>query len=227
MNEELSFLKVMRSTKILRPPKHALATFGSTTLHYVLLSQIPQAANQCRRREGRVTAERPKILTPDLGRKRFAGFGEETEIYKGLMDQMFGEAFRGLEYLFKNELDSTSLETSPLPEVAERTLHTMESENAPRTALLQGPDAAWGFSIMQFIVEVSLRSFPANVKELDERGLFEPEKRAETRQRQQIEQLFREAPHHPPSLKTLAATLNASGLFAEYEDRFFALVKNS
>src|SRR5882672_4686526 len=114
MDKELFYLNVMNKTKILRPPRHTLATFGTTVLNYVLLSPLPDVENQCRLREGRVTAERPKIITPDLWRKRFEGFGEETDIYKGVMDQLFGEALRGLEYTFKNELEKSTLESAAL-----------------------------------------------------------------------------------------------------------------
>src|SRR5512134_1092862 len=107
VDKELFFLNMMNRTKILRPPRHTLATFGTTTLNYVLLSEIPNAPNQCRRREGRVTAHRPQIITPELWQKRFEGFGEETEAYKKEVDQLFGDTLRGLEYTFKNELDRT------------------------------------------------------------------------------------------------------------------------
>ena len=216
----------MRGTKILRPPRHMLSTFGNTTLQYVLLSEIPDMENHCRRREGRVTAQRPQILTADLWRKRFEGFGEETDAFKEWMERLYGDAFRSLEYTFKNELDKTSLEKSPLRDVAERASQVLSQEDA-RTALLQGPDSAGSLSIMKFIVEMSLRSFPTNVRELNERGLFEPEKREETRQRQRVEALFQEARQNPAAIKKLGEFLKETGLFADYEDRFFAAVRES
>src|SRR6266700_4006697 len=117
MDKERLFQNMMNRTKIIKPPRHTLATFGSTTLSYVLLSEVSNSVNQCRLREGRVTAARPQIITPDLWRKRFEGFGEETELYKEVMDRLFGDAFRSLEYTFKNELQNTSLESSSLIEV--------------------------------------------------------------------------------------------------------------
>jgi hypothetical protein len=225
MDKELFFLNVMNKTKILRPPKHTLATFGTTTFSYVLLSEIPELKGQCRLRQGRVTAQRPMILTPDLWRKRFEGFGDDSENYKNAMDQLFGESLRGLEYTFKNELDKTSIETSALPDVAQRAMDVMNSENAPRTTLLQGPDATWGLSVMKFIVDMSLRSFPVNLRELDEHDSFNPQKRVEARTRYLIEQLFRQASTDPGIIKKLGEVLKENGLFGEYEDRFFALVQ--
>ena len=227
MDKELFYLNVMNRTKILRPPRHTLATFGSTTLSYVLISEIPGTENQCRLREGRVTAQRPRIITPDLWRKRFEGFGEETELYKGLMDQTFGEAFRGLEYTFKNDLDRASVETASLKEMTNRTLDAMNRENTPRTALLQGPDPAWGSSVMKFIVDMSLRSFPVNLRELEEHDGFDPQKRLQAQARRRIERLFQEAAAHPAAIRALGETLKEAGLFADYEDRFFSLVKGN
>lgn len=227
MDKELFFLNAMNRTKILRPPRHTLATFGTTLLNYVLLSPLLESESQCRLREGRVTAHRPQIITPDLWKKRFEGFGDDNEKYEGVMDQLFGEKLRGLEYTFKNELDKTTLESAPLPEVADRARSVMERDNAPRTALLQGPDAAWGLSVMKFIVDMSMRSFPVNLRELDEHDAFDPGKRVEARTRHHIEGLFREASANPALIKKLGETLKEAGLFSEYEDRFFALVRTN
>jgi hypothetical protein len=233
MDKELFFLNVMNKTKILRPPRHTLATFGTTTFDYVLLSPLPDASQECRLREGRVTAERPKIITPDVWKKRFEGFGEETEVYKGVMDQAFGDELRALEYTFKNELQRTSVETAGLPDVANRALKTMALENAPRTTLLQGPDATWGLSLMKFIVEMSLRSYPINLRELHEHDCFDPDKRIEAQTRQRIERMFKETAQasgqpetHRALIQKLGEALKETGLFSEYEDRFFALVRS-
>ena len=224
MKNDPFWIEAMRRTRILKPPKHTIATFGTTTLRYVLLSMVPDQPDCCRLREGEVTAERPKILTPDFWKKRFEGFGEESERYAEEMEKSYGEALRGLEYGFRNQLKTTSLEHAALPEVAERTKKVMEEEGAWRTALLEGPDAQWSLSVMKFIVDTSLRSFPGNVRELDERGLFDPAKRAQERERFEIEKLFQEARRDRSRISVLAERLRRSGLFTDYEDRFFALV---
>jgi len=228
MDKELFFLSVMNKTKILRPPQHTLATFGTTTFTYLLLSEITTPPGQhCRLRQGRVTAQRPAIITPDLWRKRFEGFGEDTENYKGMMDELFGERLRALEYTFKNELDSTSVETTSLVEAADRAIQVMNRENAARSVVLQGPDATWGLSVMKFIVDMSLRSFPVNLRELEEHDSFNPDRRVEAKTRYRIEQLFKEATANRAILPKLGEALKENGLFSEYEDRFFALVRSS
>jgi hypothetical protein len=227
MDKELFYLNMMNKTRILKPPRHTLATFGNTELSYVMLSPLPEDETRCRLREARVTAQRPMIVTPDLWKKRFEGFGEQTEEYKGLMDQLFGDTMRGLEYTFKNTLDRTALETAPLEQVADRALSNFNRDNPPRTALIQGPDGTWALSIMKFIVDMTLRSFPVNYRELQEHDLFDPQKRVENRTRARVESLFKQAIADPNRVQELGEALRESGLFKEYEDRFFALVKSN
>ena len=171
MRLDAFFQEALRQTRILKPPKHAIATFGTTTtLRYVLLSAVPGQPDHCRLREGEVAAQRPKILTPEFWENRFQGFGENEKSYREQFEKAYGDVFKGLEYTFRNDLKNTSLEHAPLPELADRTRKRMDAEDAPRTALLEGPDAQWSLAVMKFIVDTSLRSFPANVRELDERG---------------------------------------------------------
>ena len=142
------------------------------------------------------------------------------------MEKLYGETLKSLEYSFRNDLKNTSLEHATLPEMSDRTQKRLEQEDAPRTALLEGPDAQWPLAIMKFIVDTSLRSFPANVRELDERGLFNPEKRHDNQQRFEIEKLFQQAQTDRTRISALAERLKQTGLFADYEDRFFALVRS-
>ncbi len=226
MRNDAFMLEALRRTRILKPPKHAIATFGTTTLRYILLSIVPEGPDYCRLREGEVTAERPKILTPEFWKTRFQGFGETTEELREQFEKMYGEAFKGLEYSFRNDLKTTSLEHASLIEVADRTKKVIEAADAPRTALLEGPDANWSLSVLKFIMDTSMRSFSSNVRELDERGLFDPEQRRLDREHFDIEKLFQQAQTDRTQIPKLAQRLRQTGRFADYEDRFFALVGN-
>lgn len=218
------FRDALQKTRILRPPKHQLATFGTTTLHYVLLSAVENNPSVCRLREGDVTAQRPTILTPETFKKRFEGFGEDFEAYQESIERVYGMTLRGLEYTFKNELRSTSLENTPLAELTDRTKRQIEEENSPRKALLEGPDQSWSLAVMKFILDTSMRSFPTNMKELDERGMFNPDERERSMQRHEIEKLFQQAQRDRSAVSRLGEYLQKTGYFKEYEDRFFALV---
>ncbi len=226
MDQDFSFRDIVRGTRILRPPKHRLSTFGPTTLSYVLLSELPEAG-QCRLREGEVTAQRPKIMTSEQWRERFDGFGDDSKAFQQAIESVYGDAFRALEYNFRNDLRQSSVEHFPLAVVAERVTQIMADEDAPRKALLQGPDQRWAFSVMKFVVDLSMRSFPSNVKELDDRGFFDPEGQRLAKQKRDIERLFAEAQKDRTRVSALADRLREFNLFQTYEDRFFALVHSS
>jgi hypothetical protein len=223
-NSFTHYQDAFKNTHILRPPKQVLSTFGGTTLRYILLSPIDGDTALCRVREGSVTASRPKILTPDFWKNRFEGFGDESDKLRPFAEQTYGDAFRSLEYGFKNDLKSTSTETSGMQAVEERVRRVMTDEDWLRTGLVRGHDALWSISILRFILDMSIRSFPSNVRELDERGLFNPERHADQKLRAKIETLFSRAATDSASLKELGQLLRSAGLFSEYEDRFFALI---
>ena len=66
-NERIEY--AVRHTQIIRHPRQHLATFGITNIYYYILSEptyseITDAANETVIREGRVIAERPKLVTP-------------------------------------------------------------------------------------------------------------------------------------------------------------------
>src|SRR5438552_16776931 len=128
MKNDSFFREALKRTRIIKPPKHAISTFGTTTLCYVLLSRVPDQPDYCRLREGEVTAERPKILTPEFWQNRFEGFGEEAANFHKEIEKAHGEALKGLEYSFRNDLKNTSLEHATTPEVAEP---TRERSNQP------------------------------------------------------------------------------------------------
>jgi hypothetical protein len=220
------YQQALRETRILKPPKHTIATFGTTTLRYVLLSMVPGEPDYCRLREGEVTAQRPKILTPEFWKNRFQGFGEEAEHLGEEFEKIYGDALKGLEYSFRNDLKTTTLEHATLPEVADRTRKVIDQQESTRTALIEGPDAHWPLSVLKFVVDTSLRSFPGNYRELDERGLFNPEKVRHTRDRYEIEKLFQQAQTDRTLIPKLAQTLKQTGFFEDYEDRFFSLVRS-
>jgi len=215
----------LESIRIVRPPKQHLATFGSTMLHYVLLSTPEGQAQTCRVREGTVMADRPQILTPELMKERFTGFGEEAESYAEHMSRLYGASLRALEYRFRNDLQSTTLEQAPIKELIERVNGRLDEQKAMRTGLLIGHDTHWSLAVMKFIIDSTLQSLPSNMQELQDRGMFNPDQRREVQVRRHIEKLFVQAAQDKTHIKELGEALRSAGLFGEYEDRFFGLVK--
>jgi hypothetical protein len=216
---------ILEQTEVLHLPRHRLATFGDSEIHYHLVTPHPAQPGRCSLRLGHVQALRPRILTPDALLRHFEGFGEESSGFERLLKDHFSEAFRGLEYVFHNRLDSVVEHHRDARALADDLRRDLEERGVVRAAVVKGPAWGWELSLMKLLLEEMGRSFPVNARELEERGLFDPAAAAVNRTRREIEALFREAARSPAALKTLAARLKQEGLFDEYQDRFFSLVK--
>jgi hypothetical protein len=224
MHEKPSLQTLLENIRLVRPPRFDLATFGTTAVDYFVVSEAEGTAPGARLRRGKVTAQKPSIVTPDLWQRRFEGFGEEQEAFGRALEGHYGSSFRALEYQFRNELEKTTDENLRASELIGNIDSTLAEDAIRGTALIHAPEAVWNLGVMKFIVEWSMRSFPSNVRELDERGFFDPEGREVARQRRHIEQLFQKAAADSAARPELAETLKRYGLFREYEDRFFGLI---
>lgn len=216
---------ILDQTIVLRFPRHRLATFGDSEIHYHLVTPHPETPLRAVLRTGRVGARRPKILTPDALARHFEGFGEDAAGFERLLKDYFFESFQSLEYVFENSLDTVEERHRGAEELAQSLRRDLEERDVPRAAVIRGPASGWPLSLMKFMLEETGRSFPVNLRELDERGLFDPEGAALRRRKAEIERLFKDAAGSPDRLKALAARLKADGLFEEYQDRFFQLVR--
>lgn len=161
----------LRETKLVRPPKRLLSTFGATRIEYHLVSPVEGTPSKTRLREGMVVSDRPKIMTPDAFKERFEGFGDESD-FRQYLDSRYAELLRALEYTFKNDgLRSTVVASSP-EETSARIVADVDGRDVAQAAVITTPDAAWSLALMGFTLEEAKRSFPTNVRDLDRRGLF-------------------------------------------------------
>jgi hypothetical protein len=86
-------------------------------------------------------------------------------------------------------------------------------------------DDPWDVCLVRLFWEVIQSSALYNIREMQNRKLFEQERGVPRGVRNDIDAAFKAANRDPSQIKALGARLNAMGLFHEYEDRFFALVK--
>ena len=231
MNDWERIWRASVHTQVIRPPQQLLATFGQTNIHYYLLTEpaykeidesgLPETVL----REGRVIAERPKLVTP-LYMKKLEGFGDDARRYFDMMMQQHGPNAPGLLYTYKNEPKDTSILSGNLPSVAQRINSDITERGETGATIIRGLDEMWDVSLFKFIYELTERSIGQNVSELNQHGLMRIDERglpAEARMR--IEQLFWEVgigECDPAQLKT---ELDRWELFDEYQDRFFEVVR--
>jgi len=228
MDAEEKIRYVMGHTEVLRPPKQALATFGTSNIYYYLVTEpsyaeLVDGVEETVVREGRVTAERPRIITPSYLINLFEGFEHGME-YAEFMLRAYGPHEPGLLYRYKNEPKEVNIVSHPLNVVVGNLNEQLDRTGDPLAAIIKGVDEMWDVSLMKFIHDFTRRSLRSNVIDLERKGLLDMDSAGVPREaRDRIEGLFpqvREGRREPSELKM---ELDRWGLFEEYEDRFFSL----
>lgn len=211
--------RIMNASEVLRLPKANIATFGQAQFSYHCLSALNESSTKIR--SGTVYAQRPTIILPHQLRGMFEGFFPEAKDFVEEFFHTVGEKLRTLGYTFRHELKHQETAAKSFANTLE-TVENIVGEDA-RASIIRGPDAYWQVSLLKFTMDMIAKSFQINVRELEERGLFDPEQRL----RYQAERMFAEAKKSKEDLQKLADFLRQNGIFQEHEDRFFELVQQS
>jgi hypothetical protein len=227
MESEERIRNAVLNTQIIRLPKQNLETFGTTNVYYYLVAEA--AINDLTKgdetviREGRVIAERPKIITPSY-LSRVQGFSAEARKYFEMLMTNYDPNSPGLYYAYRNEPKELNVVSDNLKTVVARLNEKIDEKCDPLASIIKGEDMLWDVSILKFIYEITNRSVGENVRQLNQRGLLKMDTSglpADARIR--IEKLFElvvKGELEPADLKT---ELDRWGVFEEYQDRFFAL----
>ncbi len=229
METEERIRYAIEHTELVRKPKQALATFGISDIRYYLLTQ-PVYADICDSpaetvvREGRVIAEKPRIVTPYYLINLFQGFEHGRE-YAEYVLRTFGANEPGLLYRYRNEPAAMNILSSPMESVIENISHEIDSCGDPLTTIIKGVDELWDISLMKFIHDITRESLGSNVMEMGMHGMLGMEGGIPRHARHLIEQLFREAAGERSRISELETELRRWGLFGEYEDRFLDLFR--
>ena len=228
--EDEKIRDAVKHTEILRLPKQSLATFGTTSIYYYLVtepaySELVKDVIETVVREGRVIAERPKIVTPHY-LSRLEGFSPDARRYFDMLIKTQGRNTPGLVYTYRNEPKEFTIVSDSLLSVVAKLNAEIDKRGDPLTSIIKGEDEFWDVSLMKFIYEMTRRSLQNNLREMGGRGLLQIDSGgipADARIR--IEELFGEASRGNVEPGELKAELDRWDLFEEYEDRFFALFK--
>ena len=219
----------IQHTEVLRFPRQSLATFGTTNINYYLLTKPVYAEivdkEETVIREGRVSAERPKIITPSY-LTRLEGFGENARKYLEVVMSEYGPHAPGLLYSYKNEPKGLSIVSDGLGVVVGRLNEQIDRETNRLAAIIQGVDELWDVSLLKFIRELTEGSLRSNLAELGSRGLLDIDYAGIPRDaRYRIEWLFQQVASGECEPSELKRELDRWELFPEYEDRFLNLFR--
>lgn len=222
--------QAVRNTEILRPPKQSLSTFGITNIYYYLLTEpvykeIVGNVTETVIREGRVIAQRPRIVTPYY-LSRLEGFSTDARKYFESLIGSHGAHVPGVFYTYRNEPKESNIVSDSLLSVADKLNADIDKSGDLLTSIIKGTDELWDVSLMKFIYEMTRSSIHNNITEMSRLGLLDVDSRgvpADARMR--IEELFARVDKGDADPSELKKELEHWDLFEEYQDRFFAIFR--
>ena len=222
------FEMVIKSTKVLLKPKNLLSTYNQTKIRYHIVTEpsykeMQFEGNDSVIRHGVVTAQTPKVVTPDF-LYRTSGFGDDANEYIRELTKMLGKNEPALLYTYKNESTDMEIVAGNPMEVSERIKKRLINNNANHT-VIRGVNALWDVSLLKFIFDYTRESANNNYNDLSKSGLLEDQNGVPVAVRKRIQGLINEAKKGNIRANDLHKELDDWGLFNEYEDEFLSLFR--
>ena len=173
MNED-NFQYAIENTRVILAPQRRIETFGSTSFHFYLVTELMDSVNQIRVRDGKIHAERPQIVTPgNYAKLMLEGFGEKAQAFAEWM-RSNSDRLAILKYGFqfrKTDIQENIVH-SDMDDVIERVRRTVTESAEPLSAILQGVDDAWEVCLLKFTVDLIHQSAGGNLGDFRKRGLL-------------------------------------------------------
>src|SRR5947209_16786333 len=162
------------NTQVILAPEQQIATFGTTSFRFYLISELMDTVNQVRVRDGEIHAERPQILTPDhFARLLLEGFGEQAQQYADrLRDRLRNLAVLRYGFQFRKTAVTESTVRDPIDAVVARTKAQVQNSGELGRAVIQGVDETWEVCLLKFTVDLIERSSGGNIGDFRRRGLL-------------------------------------------------------
>ncbi len=212
----------LEHTELIRAPRRELDTFGSSIIDYYVVTEL--VGNLSVVRDGKVIAERPKIVTP-VYLVNVEGFSEQARKY---IDMMARERpyESGIFYRYKNQPKGMNVVSEPVRQVINKLNSQIEEERNPLSTIIRGVEELWDVSLLMFIYELTTKSVRTNMTEFNRRGFLDIDASGVPQgARDYIEELFEQARGNLSRAPELVVELNRWNLFPEYQDRFFGLFR--
>jgi len=220
MDDKIKY--ALEHTELVRSPRQQLATFGSSIIDYYVVTEL--VGNVSVVRDGKVVAERPKIVTPAY-LVNVEGFSEQARRYIAAMARERPHESSVL-YRYKNEPKGMNVISEPIRQVINKLSSQIDEQHSPLSTIIKGVEEVWDVSLLMFIYELTTRSMRANIAEFDRRGLLDIDAGGVPGDaRDHIEELFEQVSRNLSRAPELVLELHRWDLFPEYQDRFFALFR--
>ena len=124
----------LENTELVRAPQQHLATFGSSVIDYYVVTEL--VGNLSVVRDGKVIAERPRIVTPAY-LVNVEGFSEQARRYIAMMAREYPYE-SGIFYRYKNEPKGMNVVSEPIKQVIGKLSGRVEEEHNPLSTIIRG-----------------------------------------------------------------------------------------
>jgi hypothetical protein len=174
MLSEDNFQYAIENTQVIRAPQQRIETFGNTSFRFYLVTELMDSVHQVRVRDGRLHAERPRILTPNyINRTLVEGFGEHAEAFVSWLQQHARDlAILKYGFQFRKTDVTENLVHSRVEEVLGRLGEAVDQSEDPLSAIIQGVDEGWEVCLLKFAADMIQQSAGGNMDDFRKRGLF-------------------------------------------------------
>jgi hypothetical protein len=239
MSLEEKIRKAMEDTSVILDPKELLSSYSCTTVRYYMLT-IPMYLGFEGRtkdsetvvREGKITWQQPKLLTPSY-MLRVEGFSEEA---KRAFEMIASEDSDLAMILYRLRLakDSEKMDivSESLSAVLDKIIDDINKRGEKHTAIIKGVDEFWDVSLSKFAQELMTKSaYFSQLPDMMEKNAIGMNNKGfpvVTRDsmgipiaaRKEIEILFKLFEKGEVKPSKLKEELDRWGVFEQYQDRF-------
>lgn len=174
MISEDSFQYALENTRVVLAPDRRIETFGSTHFRFYLLTELMDRVGVVRVREGRIEAERPRIVAPGReARLMLEGFGEQARRFADWLEHRPGKlALLRYGFQFRKRDVVENVVHGSVDEAVERVRAAMGRADEPLSAIILGVDDAWEVCLLKFTIDLIQQSAGGNMDDFRQRGLL-------------------------------------------------------
>ncbi|MBW0000527.1 MAG: hypothetical protein JO015_15620 [Verrucomicrobia bacterium] len=162
----------LENTRVVVSPDRRIDTFGTTNFRFYLVSELMDSVGEVRVRDGRISAERPRILTPEhASRLLLDGFGEDAQQFARLLQSRHAALLKYGFEIRKSDLSDVLVHDS-LESVLERVDRQIPQAERSGSAVIQGVEEGWEICLLKFTFDLIQLSAGTNIFDLKRRGLL-------------------------------------------------------
>jgi hypothetical protein len=172
MHSEDDLQYALENTRVIVSPERRIETFGTTSFHFYLVTELMDSANEIRIRDGKIQADRPRILTAEnIAKLTLQGFGEKARKFAEILQARNAALLKYGFQIRKDDL-SENLVHDSVEAVLDRVTSQVPESLRSASAVIYGVDEGWEICLLKFTVEMIQQSAGGNIQDFRRKGLL-------------------------------------------------------